>query len=772
MKQKSSNLYDVRAYDLIVYLEEMHKKWRGRNLMKNRIKIKPSDLVINFIVNRSKYIEIFFAVVVAISMFLYPFVKVNYDLTKYLPDTTASKAGLNLMEKEFGYPGTARIMIKNVSLYQAKLYKQEIEAVDGVDTVFWADTTDDIKKYTDVYTSDTFIKAENIQDYYKDNCAVMDISFIAGDSDTRTSKALDKIQKIVGDKGSFTGPAVQNKSLNESLNREMKSATVIVVGVVESVLILTTTAWLEPLLFLLVMGIAIVINMGTNVFLGEISFMTASVAPVLQMAVAMDYSIFLMHAFSREKDEGKDPKEAIRIAIRQSASSVIACGMATIIGFLALTIMKFSIGYDLGIVLAKGIFISLLTVLFLMPSMIIRSQNMIQKTAHRKLIKLPKNLAKGIFKVKYVALGLAIFLAVPCFIAKDMNSFLFGNSAVGAGEGTQVYKDEQEIDGIFGRSNMLMVLIPDDSNIKEKQLSDELGKLSYVKKVTSLENTLPEGIPESIIPNQITTQFHSGKYARILVYIRTREESAAAFRYSDEIKGIVQKYYPQHSFLIGATPFTQDIKTIITRDYTFVDKLSLLGVVVVAVFAFRSMLLPILLVIPIEIAIFFNMAIPYFMGENMIFMGYIIVSCIQLAATVDYAILMTNYYLEYRMRLDRKQAIMETIWAAVPPIMNSGIILSFAGYTLYFTSSIAAIGAMGHLIGRGALLSIAMVVILLPALLYIFDSPIYRHISRRKQLKDKIKKKIAGKLQLGEVCPKTIDDDKSAKSLEGLKDEN
>ncbi len=250
--------------------------------MKNRIKTKPSDLVVNFIVNKSKYIEIFFAVMVVISIFLYLFVKVNYDLTKYLPNTAASKVGLNLMEKEFGYPGTARIMIKNVSLYQAKLYKEEIEAVDGVDTVFWADTAENIEKYTDVYTSDTFIKAENIQDYYKDNCAVMDISFVKGDSDQRTSKALDKIYEIVGDKGSFTGPAVQNKSLNESLNKEMKSATVIVIAVVALVLILTTTAWLEPLLFLLVMGIAIVINMGTNVFLGEISFMTASVAPVLQ----------------------------------------------------------------------------------------------------------------------------------------------------------------------------------------------------------------------------------------------------------------------------------------------------------------------------------------------------------------------------------------------------------------------------------------------------------------------------------------------------------
>lgn len=718
---------------------------REEKEMGNSESKKPSNIIIDFIINQSKKIEIIFAILVVISVCLYPFVKVNYDLTKYLPDTVTSKAGLNLMKEEFGYPGTARIMIKNVSLYEAKLYKEKIAAVDGVDTVFWADTTQDLEKYTDVYAADTFIKPKDIQDYYKDNCAVMDISFIKGDSNTRTSKALDQIETIVGDKGLFTGPAVQNKSLNESLNREMKSAMLIVVIVVSLVLILTTTAWLEPLLFLLIMGIAIIINMGSNVILGEISFLTASVASVLQIAVAMDYSIFLVHAFTKEKDAGKEPKEAIAVAIRKAASSIIACGMATIIGFLALTLMKFSIGYDLGIVLAKGIFISLLTVLFLMPSLIIRSENAIQKTAHKKLIKLPKNMAENIFKIRYVALVLALLLAVPCFIAKDMNRFQFGNAAVGAGEGTKVFEDEQQLSRVFGRSNMLMAMFPNDSMVKEKQLSEELEKLSYVRKVTSLVSTLPPGLPESIIPDHITTQFHSNNYSRILIYIRTQEENAKAFQCSDEISAIVQKYYPQNSYVVGATPFTQDIKKTITRDYTFVDMLSLLGVVLVSILVFRSLLIPILMVIPIEIAIFFNMAVPYFAGEDMIYMGYIIVSCIQLAATVDYAILMANHYLEFRSELEKKEALMETIWASVPPILNSGIILSFTGYTLYFISSITAIGAMGHLIGRGALLSIAMVVILLPALLYLFDEKICKSRQRMTRLSEIISGKLMNK---------------------------
>ena len=691
--------------------------------------------IVDFIITKRRLIEIVFAVLTVLSIFCYFFVGVNYDLTKYLPATTPSQQGIKLMKQEFGYPGTARVMIDDVTLYQAQQYKNKIAAVDGVDMVLWADTK------TDVYQADQFLKMKDIDDYYKDGHAVMDITFKEGDSSPETSQAIDQIKAITGSKGHFTGSAVQDKSLRENLQKEMISATGICIIIILVILILTTTSWFEPILFLLIMGIAIVINAGTNVFLGEISFMTSSVAPVLQLAVAMDYSIFLIHSFTAERQKGLELIEAVANAIRHSAKSVLACGFATFFGFIALALMKFSIGFDLGIVLAKGIVTSVLTVLLLMPSLIIRWANIIERTTHRSFLPSFEKFARGSFHIRYGVLAVALLVAVPAYIGKGMNNFTYGSQAVGAGPGTQVYADEQAIDKEFGRSNMLVVLIPNTSIVKEKQLSDEIENLSITKSVSSLANTLPAGIPESILPDSLTSQLHTKNYARMLVYIKTKDESPLAFQSSDQIQSIVRKYYPQNSYVVGTTPFTQDIKNTITSDYDFVDLLSLLSVAVVVMLTFHSILIPILILVPIEIAIFLNMLFPYLVGDQMIFMGYIIVSCIQLGATVDYAILMTNNYLESRSHLDRKAATIDAIAVTTPPLLTSATILTSVGYILYYTSSIGAIADMGHLIGRGTIFSLLLVLTVLPSLLYLFDTPITHHMARMQRIHEKAQAK-------------------------------
>ncbi len=695
-----------------------------------------SHSVVDLIINRRKQIEIVFIVLVVVSVFFNSFVSINYDLTKYLPETTPAKQGISVMKKEFGYPGTARVMIDNVSLYQAKAYKDKIEAVDGVDMVMWTDTA------TDVYQADQFIRYKDIEDYYKDGYSVMDITFDESDTSTRTSQAIDRITEITGDKGHFVGAAVQNKSLSENLKKEMARATVICVAMIILFLCLTTTSWFEPILFLLIMGIAIIINQGTNIFLGEVSFLTSSVSSVLQLAVAMDYSIFLIHSFTAEREKGLDLTTAIANAIRHSAKSILACGVATFFGFIALALMKFSIGFDMGIVLAKGILISVLTVLFLMPSLIIRWSGLIEKTAHRPFLPPFDKFARGVFKSRYAVLAVVLIVAAPAYIGKGMTDFVYGSQAVGASEGTKVYEDEQAINAKFGRSNMLLAIVPNTSVVKERELSQKLEDLSYTKSVTSLANTLPEGIPESILPRSVTGKLHTDKYSRILIYIKTKDESKLAFQCSDEIQSIVKKYYPQGAYVVGTTPFTQDIKTTITSDYDFVDMLSLLSVALVVMITFRSLLIPVLILIPIEVAIFINMLFPYLVGNQLIFMGYIIVSCIQLGATVDYAILMTNNYLESREHLDSKGATIEAVAMTTPPLLTSATILAGVGYILYFTSSISAIADIGHLIGRGALFSLALVVFALPALLYFFDKPIARHTQRMRDLREKARERL------------------------------
>lgn len=670
-----------------------------------------------FIIRHARAIELCFAAMTLISLFLMPFVRVNYDLTEYLPASAASKQGLDLMEQEFGYPGTARIMIDGVSLYEAKQYKDQIAAVDGVDMVLWCDTT------TDIFTSSAFIDYDAIEDYYKDGAAVMNITFEKGDSDPKTSAAIDQIRDILGDKGYMVGMAVQNKSLAENVARELNMIMAIAVVMIYLILTLTTTSWAEPFLFLLIMGVAIVLNKGSNVFLGTISFLTDNVVAVLQLAVSMDYSIFLLHAYTRYKEQGMPMEQALAAAVNEALNSILASSLTTIVGFLVLTFMQFRIGFDLGLSLTKGIVFSLVSVLFFMPAMILRMAPLLERTEHRSFLPSFEKSARGIYRMRKAVLVAALLSALPLYTAQSMNSFLFGNASVGAGEGTQVYADDQKITEKFGRSNMMMAIVPNTSNIREKELAEELEQLPYMKTVLSLADTLPEGIPEEFLPESLTGLLHTEDYCRILMYTRTREESPAAFAASDEIQEIIKRYYPEDSYLVGGTPSTQDIETTITRDYSRVNLLSTIGVFLVVLWSFRSLAVPMAVMIPIELAIFLNMSIPYFKGEEVNYIGYIIVSCIQLGATVDYSILTASNYLEARrkQRLEKEQAAIWTLKRSIPAIFTSGSILTVCGYILYFVSSISAIGELGHLIGRGAWMSVLLVLCLLPALLVLAD---------------------------------------------------
>ncbi|HJC47840.1 MAG TPA: MMPL family transporter [Candidatus Lachnoclostridium pullistercoris] len=679
------------------------------------IRLLHSDLP-GFIIRKNRAIEKVFLLAVLISAVMAPFVEVNYDLTEYLPDTVQSRQGLNIMEDTFGYPGTARVMIKDVTLYEAKAYKDRLEKVDGVDQILWLDTG------TNVFSGEGFIDYNSIDEYYKDNCAVMDVTFEEGDTSKKTSRAIDEMKEITGDKGYYVGMAVQDKSVAKNVQQEMQTILVIGVAMIFLVLCVTTNSWVEPFLYLTVMGVAVVINKGTNIFLGEISFLTDSVSAVLQLAVSMDYSIFLIHAFTRYKKAGMEQTEALRSAINEALNSIFASSLTTIVGFLVLVFMRFSIGFDMGIVLAKGIVCSLLTVVLFMPAMILRLAKWMDKTAHRPFMPEFDRASRGIFRMRYVVLAVVAVLTLPAYTAQGMNSYMYGNDAVGAGEGTEVYADEQEIDKIFGRSNMMMALVPSGDNVKEREFADEISDLPYTRSVLSLSQTLPEGVPESFLPESLTGLLHDESgWSRILIYVRSKGESEKAFQYSDEIQSIMKEYYPEESYLVGATPSTQDIKSTITEDYSRVNTMSLIGVFLVVMFSFRSVLIPVIAMIPIEVAIFINMAVPYIAGDTMIFMGYIIVSSIQLGATVDYAILTTNNYIACRKTLDKKEAAVETLKRSIPSILTSGSILTIVGYILYHISSIAAIGDMGHLIGRGAILSMLLVCTLMPALLVLGD---------------------------------------------------
>lgn len=682
----------------------------------------------HFIVQRGRIIEKFFIAVTILCAVCYPFVGVNYDLSKYLPDFAPTKQALDVMEKEFGYPGMARIMVKDVTLPEARTIRQRISRVDGVDLVVGPDLA------ANVYSTDAFIKNSLTDRFYKDGNAVYQIIFEDGDSDASTHKAIDEIYGIVGkDRGCFAGSAVSSKERQESITREIAMAIGMAVVIIWLILTLTTTSWFEPFLFILVMAVAIVLNMGSNLLFGRISFFTFSTAAILQLAVSMDYSIFLLHTYTAIKQSGVDSRPAMEAAIEKSCSSILASGVTTIVGFLVIALMKFTIGKDVGFVLTKGIICSLVTVLFLMPTLILRFDKKIEKTAHRSFLPPLDGLGKLMYRIRIPVLAVAALCAVPCYFGQSMNYFYYGDDALGSGPGTRVYEDSRAIEDVFGKSNVVIAMVPNGNVIKERRLTEELEDQEFIDYALSMAGTLPQGIPESFLPESVTKQLRTGSYARILISMETREESSYSFQCSERLTDIVKEYYPEDSYVIGMTPTTIDIRDILTDDYNRVSIISLAGVALVVMLTFHSVMVPILVIIPIEVAIYLNMTIPYIIGDSMVYIGYIIVSCLQLGATIDYSILMTNNYMEFRETMESREAAVTAIAKSAISILTSGGILTVVGYLLYFTSSIQAISQVGRLVGRGALLSMILVLSLLPALLAAFDKPIRRQQQRAEK---------------------------------------
>ena len=671
------------------------------------------------IVDKRNLIFLLTIILLVFSAFSRNWVEVESDLTYYLPSDSETKQALDIMEDEFTYPGMGRVMLKDVTLYEAKNIKDRIADVDGVDMVMWADLT------TNIYGSSEFIDYDDIDDYYhEDNqTAYMDIVFKDKDSSTQTHKAIRQIEQIVGEHGLVAGSATSDTNLGPTINKEVARVMVLAVIIIYIILTITTTSWFEPVMFLSILGIAIVINMGTNIFLGEISFLSNAVGAVLQLACSMDYSIFLLHAFTQERAQGIEPEQAMANAWRSAFSSVFASGMTTIVGFAAMCLMNFGIGPDMGIVLAKGIAISLATVLLLMPALILRFQDIVAKTKHRPFIPTQsRGIGNFAFRIRRPLFIAVLLIIIPCYVAQGMANFSYGNEAVANSPGTPVYEAEQQMNAEFGKSNMMIALVPLDSNLTEKQMTDEIDDLPYVKYALSLSSVLPEGIPEDFLPENITSIMHSEHWARVIINVRSSGESEDAFHFADSIRAIVNRYYPgETTYLVGVTPSTQDIKSIIVPDYNRVNIVSLLGVALVVALTYKALILPLVVLIPIECAIFINTALPYIYGQRTMYLGFIIVGCIQLGATVDYSILMTGNYLDARTQGDKKEAVIRAVSTSAESVMTSGMIVMTVAYGLYFMTSVEAISSLGRLIGRGAFISVIMVLFFLPMCLMIFD---------------------------------------------------
>jgi predicted RND superfamily exporter protein len=471
---------------------------------------------------------------------------------------------------------------------------------------------------------------------------------------------------------------------------------------------------------------SIVINMGTNIIFGEISSITQCAAAILQLAVSMDYAIFLLHRFASLRRDGQNVEEAMQGSIRDSATTIIASALTTILGFLALVIMRFGIGADLGIVLAKGIVLSLISVLTLLPILAVYTYKIIDKTYHRSLIPSSQIVGKGIVKCRYAILIIVLLLIIPSFIASQNNTFSYGSSGINS-EDSKVYKDTEAINKKFGVDNQMAILVPKGDYSKEIELIADIKSLIHVKSINAFATTFGINIPIEYLPQDIVAQFISAKYSRIIIKTDVAEEGKDTFRLVEKIREIAHKHYKDSYHLAGISVTNYDMKQTITKDNLIVNVLAIVSILAVLIIMFKSLIIPLILVITIETAIWINLSIAYLTGGTLNYIGYLIISTVQLGATVDYAILFAKKYLGRDNTMSKKQAVIETIEETAPSILSSASILAIAGFGLGFISTNGVISQLGILVGRGALIS-ALMVLIFVSTMFIFG---HKFISKK-----------------------------------------
>lgn len=668
------------------------------------------------IVNNPKKILISFLMLALIGAGLQSMVKVNYDLTDYLPAQTASTVSLKTMEDEFdgGIPN-ARVMVQNVTIPEALEYKKKIADCPGVSDVMWLDDVNDILQPIETMDADT------VDTYYKDKAALFTVTI----EDGKQVEAVDAIRAVIGDKNSLTGDAVSTAVATVGTVNEVTKIAIFAVLFVFLMLILTTTSWVEPVLVMLGLGVAVMINSGSNLIFKEISFVTNAAGSILQIAVSLDYSVFLIHRFEECLTENPNPKEAMVDALCKSTSSILSSGLTTVIGFFALIFMQFEIGPDLGQVLAKGVAISLIVVFVFMPVLILATQKWLQKSKHRSFLPSFKGFGRFVYRLMIPMVCVFIVMIAPSYLASNANDYYYGASQI-YGPQTQLGQDTAAIEDLYGKSDTYVAMVPRGDFATEQKLSHALHDIPQVKSILSYVDTVGAEIPMEYLDQKTVSKLISDHYSRFVITVDADYEGKETFDLVEKIRNTLNTYYPNSYYLAGSGVSTYDLMDTITADTVKVNMIAIGAVFLVLLLTMKSISLPVILVLAIETAVWINVAIPYFQGNTVFYISYLIISSIQLGATVDYAILFTERYTEYREKMAKKEAIIDTIATVTPSIMTSGTVLAVVGFLLGNLSTHGVLAQLGMFLGIGSLLSLFIVLFVLPGFMYLLDGFIQR----------------------------------------------
>ena len=665
------------------------------------------------VVRRRRRVLAVYAAAAVLCALLSLLVSVNYDINDYLPPDAPSTIAIDVMEEAFGggIPNV-RAMVRDVTVPEALAYKQQIARVEGVTAVTWLDDVADVTVPLEMQDPDT------VAAYYKDGAALFTITV----SDDQRAEAVAAIDSLLGDAGALTGSAVSTAAATNSTVVEVAKIAAIAVLYVVFILALTTASWAEPVLIMVGMGAAILINNGTNLIFGEISFVTSAAGSILQLAVSLDYSVFLIHRFAevRAARPSAGPGDCMVEALTKSASSILSSGLTTVIGFAALVLMQFQIGPDLGLALAKGVAFSLLTVFTFVPALVVTALPWMDKTHHKPLLPSFTGFGRLVSRIMLPMVAVLAVIMVPSYLASNANAYYYGAGHMFAAD-TEVGRDTEAIEAVFGQSDTYVLLVPAGDTATQSELSAALRALPQVTGIISYVDTAGSEIPPGFLDDATLAQLVSGDTTRMVLSVAADYEGDAAFALVEQVRAIAQQYYPDSWYLAGQGVSTYDLMDTITGDMAMVNFVAIAAVFLVLLVLERSLILPIVLVLCIETAIWFNLALPYFTGTVVFYIAYLIISSVQLGATVDYAILFSDRYREYRETLDKKPAIVATVATVTTSVLTTGSGLAVVGFLMGAISSNQLLAQLGNFLGVGSLASLTIVLLALPGILYLID---------------------------------------------------
>ena len=734
--------------------------------------------VASFVVDKRKAILILFIFAIIHSVLSIGRTQVNSDLTKYLPVESETRIGLSTMQEEFTTFGMASVMIANVTYEQTLDVVEIIENVDGVTSVMFENTTD----------------------FYMGTNALLTVNVDGLDGDAENIETMNRVKEAIADYDYYVNSTIgQNEAMLAQIQKDISMIMVLAVVIIIAVLIISSKSYMAVPVLMTTFGVAAILNMGTNYLMGEISTVTDSIAVVLQLALAIDYAIILLERFLEEK-EHMDSETALKVALSKAIPEISSSSLTTVSGMLALCFMQFKIGYDMGIVLIKAILLSLISVFFFMPSLLMIFEKWIDKTMHKGLVPDVSIIGKFASKTKYIVPPIFIVVIIAGCIVSGKTQFVYDMNNVQSAKKSEATIAREKIESVFGKSNQLVVMVPSESYEKESKVLKELEALDYVSSALGLANQeIMEGtyLTEKMTPRELSemidmdveivqflytayaysqdeygpmlmgideygvplldmfsfliemyeegnislggelddaltemadmlsdakAQLKGENYSRFILNLEKPAEGQETYDALEEIRAVAEKHYGKGTVILaGGSTSCKDLSDSFAVDNIVISVLTILFVLLILFVTFQSAGLPVLLVLTIQGSIWINFSIPVLEGQGMYFIAYLIGTAIQMGATIDYAIVIASRYMDLRTKMPLDEAIGETINQAFPTIFTSGTIMASAGFIIGNISSDATTAAMGTVLGRGAVVSIILVIFVLPQILLLGD---------------------------------------------------